>query len=50
MILLCGKAKIEDDIDLGFKLNKLIVRFKNHDVLLIFILCRHFFKNKQWNI
>jgi hypothetical protein len=43
-MILCGKGKIEDDIDLGFKLNKLIVRFKNHDIINFYTMYFVFFK------
>lgn len=43
-MLLCGEGKIENDIDLGFKLNKIIVRFENYDVINFYTMYFVFFK------
>ena len=42
--LLCGDGKIENDMDLGLKLNKLIIRFENFDVINFYTMYFSFFK------
>ena len=42
--LLCGDGKLENDVNLGLKFNKLIVRFGNFDVINFYTMYFSFFK------
>jgi len=43
-LLLFGDQRLEDDIDLGLKFNRLIVRFDNYDVINFYTIYFTFFK------